>query len=333
MKTHIKTMISVMLISLISTFAKAADIKISELNWQSGSLIAYIDSYIIKHGYGHDTEIVPGGIDATIESMLATGSPNIVGEMWISSLGDNALSALNDGTLISVTDDNGVIIGAGEGWFIPKDVAEKNGLNTIEDVLARPDLFPHPEDSSKGGIVICPEGWSCKQTNLNLFEAFDMEAKGWKVLEPGSATGLNAHWEGSVTKGQGAFGYYWTPTSFVGRLNLVGPLSAEVGFAGDDNWTKCIASQTDELCADAQPSQWPSSKTGTIVTPGLDQAVNDYVSARSFEGSVITSMLVWMDANQATAEDSALHFLNTYPEVWTKWVTPEAATNITASLN
>ena len=217
MKNHIKTMISVMLISLISTFAKAADIKISELNWQSGSLIAYIDSYIIKHGYGHDTEIVPGGIDATIESMLATGSPNIVGEMWISSLGDNALSALNDGTLISVTDDNGVIIGAGEGWFIPKDVAEKNGLNTIEDVLARPDLFPHPEDSSKGGIVICPEGWSCKQTNLNLFEAFDMEAKGWKVLEPGSATGLNAHWEGSVTKGQGAFGYYWTPTSFVGR--------------------------------------------------------------------------------------------------------------------
>ena len=91
-----------------------------------------------------------------------------------------------------------------------------------------------------------------------------MEAKGWKVLEPGSATGLNAHWEGSVTKGKGAFGYYWTPTSFVGRLNLVGPLSAEVGFAGDDNWTKCIASQTDELCADAQPSQWPSSKTGTI---------------------------------------------------------------------
>ena len=87
--------------------AKADNIKIAELNWQTGSMIAYIDSYIIKHGYGHDTEIVPGGIDATIESMLATGSPNIVGEMWISSLGDNALSALNDGTLISVTDDKG----------------------------------------------------------------------------------------------------------------------------------------------------------------------------------------------------------------------------------
>ena len=159
-----------------------------------------------------------------------------------------------------------------------------------------------------------------------------MEAKGWKVLEPGSQTGLNAHWEGSVTKGKGAFGYYWTPTVFVGRLDLVGPLPSKIGFAGDDNWTKCIASQTDELCANAQATQWPKSKTATIVTPGLDQAVIDYVSVRSLEGSFTTTMLVWMDDNQATAEDSALHFLNTYPEIWTKWVTPEAATKVTASL-
>lgn len=332
MKYYIKTItiISAMLITMMSAIAKADNIKIAELNWQSGSMIAYIDSYIIKHGYGHDTEIVPGGIDATIQSMLATNSPNIVGEMWISSLGDNALTALNDGSLVLSTD--GVIGGAGEGWFIPQDVAMEYGLNTIEDVLARPDLFPHPEDPSKGGIVICPEGWSCKQSNLNLFKAFDMEAKGWKVLEPGSGTGLNAHWEGSVTKGKGAFGYYWTPTSFVGRLNLVGPLPSEVGFAGDDNWTKCIA-LTGEECANPQATQWPTSKIGTITTPGLDQVVVDYVSTRTFDGSVITAMLVWTDANQATAEDSALHFLNTYSEIWSKWVTPEAATKITASLN
>lgn len=332
MKRFIQTMIIgfVLMSASAGLFtAKADDIKIAELNWQSGSMIANIDAYILKHGYGHDTEIVPGGIDATIQSMLATGSPNIMGETWTSSLGDGALTALNDGSLILARD--GVINGAGEGWFIPKDVAEKYGLNTIEDVLARPDLFPHPEDSSKGGIVICPEGWSCKQSNLNLFKAFDMEAKGWKVLEPGSQTGLNAHWEGSVTKGKGAFGYYWTPTVFVGRLNLVGPLPAKVGFAGDDNWTKCIALPQEE-CVNPQATQWPKSKTGTIITPGLDQEVIDYVSARTFSGSFITNTLVWIDDNQATAEDSAMYFLNTYPEIWTKWVTPEAATKITASL-
>ena len=43
-------------------------------------------------------------------------------------------------------------------------------------------------------------------------------------------------------------------------------------------------------------------------------------------------MLLWMDDNQATAEQSALHFLNTYPEIWTKWVTPKAAKKVKASL-
>ena len=90
---------------------------------------------------------------------------------------------------------------------------------------------------------------------------------------------------------------------------------------------------TGEECANPQATQWPASKIGTITTPGLDQVVIDYVSTRTFDGSVITAMLVWTDANQATAEDSALHFLNTYPEIWSKWVTPEAATKITASLN
>ena len=55
MKHYIKTIISAMLITMMSAIAKADNIKIAELNWQSGSMIAYIDSYIIKHGYGHDT--------------------------------------------------------------------------------------------------------------------------------------------------------------------------------------------------------------------------------------------------------------------------------------
>ena len=110
MKHYIKTLISVMLITLTSAVAKADNIKISELNWQSGSMIAYIDSFIIKHGYGHDTEIVPGGIDATMQAMVATGSPNIVGEMWTSSLGDASLKALDNGSLIKAGD--GVITGA-----------------------------------------------------------------------------------------------------------------------------------------------------------------------------------------------------------------------------
>ena len=100
-------------------------------------------------------EIVAGGIDVIMQAMVDfTGSFNIVGEMWTSSLGDGlSLKALDNGSLVLAGD--GVITGAGEGFFISKDLAEKHGLNTIEDVLAKIRLIYHTEDSSKGAIVTC----------------------------------------------------------------------------------------------------------------------------------------------------------------------------------
>ena len=327
--TKLKRFLSVLAITLISVSnANADNIKIAELNWQSGSMIANIDAYILTHGYGHNTELVPGGIDATIQSMMATGSPNIFGEAWTSLLGDSALQYIDNGSLIQVRDE--VVVGAGESWYIPSYIQEQYNINTIEDVLARPDLFPHPEDPSKGGIVICPEGWSCKKHNENLFRAFDMEAKGWKIIDPGSGTGLNAFWEGQVVKEKGAFGYYWAPTVLVGRLGLVS-LQSELGFTGDENWSNCISVAVEE-CENPQATSFPVAQTGTIVTPGLNSEIVDYVTARGLDGSVITDMLVWSDDNQATSEDAAVEFLNRYPEIWTTWVTTEAADNITKSL-
>lgn len=323
MKRFIAIM-SIMLMTMSMT-VRADDIKIAELNWQSGSMIANIDAYILKHGYGHNTELVPGGIDATIASMMATGSPNVFGEAWTSLLGDAAYDFIDRGMLLQLRDE--VVVGAGEGWYVPDYIVEQYGLKTIADVLARPDLFPHPEDPSKGGIVICPEGWSCKKHNENLFRAFDMEAKGWKIIDPGSGTGLNAYWEGQVLKEKGVFGYYWAPTVLVGRLGMV-KLDSELTF-NEEHWTNCIAKLE---CAEPQPMNWPSASTGTIVTPGLDSAVENYLTARGLDGGVITSMLVWADDNQATAEDMAVEFLKRHPEIWTTWVTPEAAEKITESL-
>lgn len=327
--TKLKRFLSVLAITLFSVSnANADNIKIAELNWQSGSMIANIDAYILTHGYGHTTELVPGGIDATIQSMMATGSPNIFGEAWTSLLGDSALEYINNGSLIQVRDE--VVVGAGESWYIPSYIQEQYNINTIEDVLARPDLFPHPEDPSKGGIVICPEGWSCKKHNENLFRAFDMEAKGWKIIDPGSGTGLNAFWEGQVVKEKGAFGYYWAPTVLVGRLGLVS-LQSELGFTGDENWSNCISVAVEE-CENPQATSFPVAQTGTIITPGLNSEIVDYVTARGLDGSVITDMLVWSDDNQATSEDAAVEFLNRYPEIWTTWVTTDAASKITKSL-
>ena len=42
----------------------------------------------------------------------------------------------------------------------------------------------------------CPAGWGCQLANANLYRAFEMEKKGWKLIDPGSAAGL----DGSIAK-------------------------------------------------------------------------------------------------------------------------------------
>jgi glycine betaine/proline transport system substrate-binding protein len=47
---------------------------------------------------------------------------------------------------------------------------------------------------------------------------------------------------------------------------------------------------------------------------------------------MVNSILAWQDANQGTNEDAARYFLKNNPDVWTPWVSPEAATKVKAAL-
>ena len=43
-----------------------------------------------------------------------------------------------------------------------------------------------------------------------------MEKKGWKLIDPGSAAGLDGSIAKASDSGEPWFGYYWNPTSMVG---------------------------------------------------------------------------------------------------------------------
>ena len=133
MKKYILSLLSVIMLSLPMT-SYADKVKIAELNWQSGSMLANIDAYIIKNGYGHDVEIIPGGTEVTINSMLSNSSPDIFSEAWVNLLGAEANSAIESGTLGLVTQD--IIAGAGEGFYIPNYILEaKKKIDDIEILL------------------------------------------------------------------------------------------------------------------------------------------------------------------------------------------------------
>lgn len=312
--------------------AECGNVTIAEWNWASGELMANVDKIILEEGYGCEVDLIPGATTTTFASMNEKGEPDVAGELWINAVRDPLAKATEEGRLHSVV--NGPITGLGEGWWVsPAFVEAHPELNTVEKVLARPDLFPYVEDESKGAFLGCPAGWGCQLSNANLFRAFDMEDKGWTLVDPGSAAGLDGSIAKAVERGENWFGYYWAPTAMIGKYNLT-LLEWETAWGGSENWDGCIVKPEQE-CLDPQMTSYTESEVHTVVTDRFLKeggVAVDYLKERVFPGDVMNTMLVYMNENQATGGDAAWYFLETYPEIWEAWVSEDAATGIKKEL-
>lgn len=334
--THRSFIFGALAIAALSfTNAAQADcgkVTMAEMNWASAELMANVDAFIMKHGYGCDVELVPGATTTTFPAMNEKGKPDVAGELWVNSIRIPLAEARKEGRIHVL--NKGPISDLGEGWWIPPHTAKKYPeLKTVLDVLKRPDLFPHPEDKSKGAFIGCPAGWACQIVNANLFRAFEMEKKGWILVDPGSAAGLDGSMTKAVERGQNWFGYYWSPTSIIGKHKMV-KLPFGVPFAGEDNWENCLA-KPQQACADPKPSAWTKSEANTVVTDKFKKTggpVLEYLGKRVFPGNVMNEMLVYMKENQAQGSDAAIEFLTKHESVWTGWLSADMAAKVKAAL-
>ena len=313
--------------------AACGKVSIAEMNWASAELMANVDKIILEKGYGCEVELVAGATMPTFTSMNEKGAPDVAPELWANGVAEPLKKATAEGKLIVA--NKAPITGLGEGWWLsPKTVKDNPELKTALDVINRPDLFPHPEDKSKGAFIGCPAGWACQLANANLFRAFEMEKKGWVLVDPGSAAGL----DGSIAKAaegdKNWFGYYWSPTSIIGKYNMQA-VDFGVPFAGSENWDGCIVKPEQE-CDNPKPSAWTKSEVNTVVTDNFKKtagkAAMKYLKKRTYPGEVMNAMLVYMADNQADGADTAIEFLKTQEAIWTKWVPSSVAKKVKAGL-
>ncbi|HSM22930.1 MAG TPA: glycine betaine ABC transporter substrate-binding protein, partial [Rubrivivax sp.] len=175
--------------------AECGKVTVANMNWQSAEVLAQIDAFILGKGYGCDVELVPGDTMPTLTAMMERGQPDVAPEAWINAVRDPLDAAVKQGRLhyaVKALPDGSV-----EGWWIPKYVADANpGIRTIDDALAHPELFPAPEAQGKGAVHNCPSGWTCQITTANAFKAWGAAAKGFVLVDTGSAAGL----DGSLAK-------------------------------------------------------------------------------------------------------------------------------------
>ncbi len=300
------------------------------MNWQSAEVLAHIDHIILSEGYGCDAQLVPGDTMPTFTSMNEKAQPDVAPELWVNSLQEPLDIAVAEGRLVIAAES--LSEGGVEGWWIPQYLADAHPeIKTIEDALAHPELFPAPEDDSKGAVHNCPSGWNCQISTENQFKAFKAEDKGFVLVDTGSAAGLDGSIAKAYERKEGWLGYYWAPTSILGKYVM---FKLDEGVEHDkEHWEKCTGTID---CEDPKPNAWGASKVFTVVTSQFVEKASvamDYIKHRQWNNSTVNKLLAWMLDNQATGEEGAEFFLENNLDIWREWVSEEAAQNIKKSLN
>jgi glycine betaine/proline transport system substrate-binding protein len=305
-------------------------VTIASMNWQSAEVLSNLDKFILEEGYGCEAEITIGDTVPTITSMAEKGEPDIAPEAWLDLLPDVVKKGLDEGKLVTAAaalPDGGI-----QGWWIPKYLADAHpDIKTIGDALKHPELFPNPEDSSKGAIFNGPQGWGGTVVTAQLYTAFGAEEAGFELVDTGSAAGLDGSIANAYERQQPWLGYYCAPTALLGKYEMV---RLDEGVPVDAaEWARCISVAD---CPDPKPSGWPVDRIFTLVAKPFSERVSPeimaYLNNRSWSNDTVNTLMAWMTDNQATGEEAAQHFLEENPDIWTPWVSPEAAEKIKTSL-
>ena len=303
-------------------------IDIAEMTWPSAAALAHIHATILEKGYGCTVEIVTGDTVPTSSSMLTRGRPAIAPELWTSTIQEAWDKGVKDGKLVQLGD--AITDGTLEGWFIPRYTQEAHPeLKTAQDVIARPDIFPDPEDSSKGRLYSCPPGWACELATTALFKAFNMDEKNWNLFSAGSGGALDASIARAFLRKEPILFYYWGPTAILGKFDAV---QLDLGESKPDAYAR----NTNPDCQDPPVvTAYPSSPAVVGAAAWIKKdapAVADYFSKVGLTNAQISELLVYGDENKADAEATALNFLKTKSDIWKTWVPADVAQKVEAAL-
>lgn len=304
-------------------------VSIAEMNWASAGVAAHVDKIILESGYGCEVELVTGDTMPTFTSMNEKGEPDMAPELWVNAVKVALEAAVAEGRLILAAPL--LAEGGEEGWWVPRYIVDAHPeITTVSAALARPDLFPAPEDPGRGAVHNCPSGWNCQITTENLYRALEADAKGFDLVDTGSAAGLDGAIANAYERKAGWLGYYWAPTAILGKYEMV---KLDFGVPLDKAHFDTCTSQPD--CPDPKVTAYPVSEVFTVVTRAFAEKAGvamDYVQTRKWSNATVNQVLAWMETNQGTNEDGARHFLETYPELWRDWVPADVAQKVKAAL-
>ena len=296
------------------------EVSIAEMNWASAQIVTAVTEFLLTQGYSCDVTVVPSDTTPAVTSLSENNEPDIVPEMWINSAGDAYKKLKENGKIVeltSVLDPGGV-----EGWWIPTYLAEAHPeLKTIEGILENPELV--------GGMFNnCPDGWGCRIVNDNLSRAYDLEGKGIEVFNHGSGETLSTSMASAYESEEPWFGYYWAPTTPLGKFDMTSVDMGEYDEAAHS------ANQNADN-PEPKPSAFPTAPVLTVMTKDFhdnNPEIAEFIGNVTFKTDEMSKLLAWQGENNASNEEAAVYFLQNNKDVWADWLSEDARGNLSKLL-
>lgn len=287
-------------------------IKFAGLNWESGMLLTDIMQFVLKHGYDCETDSLPGN-SITMEQALANNDIQVFAEEWIGR-SDAWNKAESAGKVVAV---GAPIVGATEGWYVPRFVVDGDKargieasapeLKSITDLGQYSELFRDAEEPDKGRFYNCPAGWTCELDNSEMLKKYGLEDK-YTNFRPGTGPALDAAVLSSYKRKEPILFYYWSPTPLLGQVDVIKleepgvnkDVTIQVGLS------KTFSEQAPELVSVLEKVNLP-----------ID---------------MLNQSLAKMAKEKMSSEALAKEILKEHPELWRSWVSDSAASKIEAAL-
>ena len=307
-----------------ATAAKKA-IRFADLSWDSAQVHNRIAGFIIKHGYGRDTEYIVGET-ALLMTGLMRGDIDVNMESWTENIQEVYDKATKSGKVIDLGPN---YPDSWQGWLVPTFVIKGDakrgikpmapGLKSVYDLPKYWKVFKDPETPTKGRFYNSIPGWLCTKINSKKLKAYGLD-KYYTDFLPGSDAALAGSMVAAIKRGKPWVGYYWAPTWILGKLDMT-PLE-------EPPFDKKVWDTTN-ACA------FRSVQVNILVNtkfskkyPKIVEMLKKYETTTALNNE----FLAYMQETKCSTEDGAIWFLKNKEDVWTKWVPADVAGKVKKAL-
>lgn len=215
-----------------------------------------------------------------------------------------------------------------QGLYVPRYVIEGDAargiepmapdLKTVKDLANYPDLFPDPDDNSKGRIYGAISSWEVDKILRLKYEAYGLD-EFYNYMDPGSDSALAAAISAAYEKGEPIVAYYWEPTWITGKYDLV--------LLQDEPY--------DETLYYEGKCEYPSMRVTVCVNSEFYAAAPEYcefLSHYETSSALTAEALSYIQENDASYEDAAHWFLQQHDELLTQWLPSDKAELVRTAL-